>query len=130
MDDKLDLTRFPEGLQRFAAQLIDILTAFDLANIGRHLELANSAPEGIGDEEYFEVLSAYSLVAYGEPGLDALYELARGDQSGSFWAPVALVAVAVGNSSVLTFHISSFARYLPDGAFEKIAKRVEDICRQ
>lgn len=55
MAEKLDLMRLPEGLQRFAAELIDILTALDPINVDRHLELARAAPEGIGDSEHFEI---------------------------------------------------------------------------
>ena len=128
--EKLDLNRFDPKLRQFAVELIDILSSLDSSNIERHLALAKRAPTGFMDDMHFESPSVYSLLAYGENGLQALYSLAlqKPRASGSWDAPQALIAAAFGDAKPALAGLHLSQTYLPDDDYTKLTDSVSANC--
>lgn len=121
--EKLDFSKFDEKIKNYAFQLISILDDLSPERIHEHVELTKQAPDGLGDSEHFEQPSVYSLLAYGNKGLDSLYTLSMsGYDSGAWDAPVALLAVIFNRKDLIESNIYLSQRYLSEETYEKLKR--------
>jgi Domain of unknown function (DUF4263) len=127
---KLDLTKFSKELEAYATELIEVLSQLDAGTLPRHLTLARTA---IGsDIQWFNFhdASVYTLIAYGEPGLNALYELATLNDIRGYSAQRTLAAVASGQSQFLTLQASLTLFFVPGRAVDRLIEHIERVCGQ
>lgn len=126
--EKLDLNKLDDEVRNFALRFIDVLKAQDPSRIEEHFELARTSPSGIYDDQYFAVPSAFTLLTYGKPGLDYLYELAKLSSYGSLWAPEALMAVALRLSKPISGSIIWIKSYLDEEYSQRVIHSIETHC--
>jgi hypothetical protein len=124
--DKLDLTKFDSILRQFAEELADLLSSLNPSNIEKHLALAKRVPTGFMEDEHFESPAVYSLLAYGQEGLQALYSLAlqKSKASGSWDAAQALIAAACGDIYQAFARLYLSQTYLSDDNYQKLIDTV------
>jgi hypothetical protein len=126
----LDLSKFPEGDRLVIERLRDLLTDIDPARIEEHRTLLPMLPDGIGDYEHLGAPAAYSLLAYGRPGLTALYQSSIEDPfSASSRTGRALLAAAVQNEEMCLTNIHLAHRYMRSEAYERLRDQVSKAIR-
>jgi hypothetical protein len=130
-EPKLNFGTWPDKDREFILSLIDVLNDARRSRLSDHISLAKQAPSGYGDSQYLEAPAAFALLAYGSDGLNALYELAIAEPpyaSGVYFAPMALLAVALNRSDVAHAYVALSHTYLEDAAFERLVQDIQNTC--
>jgi hypothetical protein len=87
--------------------------------------MIESAPHSATEDDiWLQEPCVYTLLAYGVPGVEAMYRMAMGSSRGLFDARRALVAVANGDSRSVMEVVSRTARYMEDALHHRLLARV------
>ena len=122
--EKLDLSKWKEKERQFVLDLADVLTNPSPKRIQEHVGLARRAPSGVYDDMYLEMPSVYSLVRYGEAGIQALLELGL---EGEYWAPHILVSVTLSRWTEIQDKLIFTQSYLEDEAYKNLQNSITKL---
>jgi hypothetical protein len=123
---KLDFQHWEEPRRQYILALIDLLSSLDPKRIDEHLSLARRAPDRLRDSYYLEYPAAMGLLAYGAPGIDALYKLSISkDGPGAGAAAQALISAATNEHRWILGELTITASYLDDAAVLGLLGAVE-----
>lgn len=125
--EKLDLSKWQEKERQFVLDLADVLTNPSPERIQEHVDLARRAPSGVYDDWYLEMPSMYSLVRYGEAGIQALLELGL---DGEYWVPHILVSVTLSRWNEISEILRFTQAYLEDEAYENLQNSIARLSDQ
>lgn len=124
---KLDLSKWQEKERQFVLDLADVLTNPSPERIEEHVNLARRAPSGVCDDFYLEMPSMYSLVRYGEAGIQVLMELGL---EGEYWVPHILVSVTLSRWNEIGEILRFTQAYLEDEAYENLQDSITRLSEQ
>ncbi len=129
--EPLHLERWPENERKVIEQLRAVYQALDPECIAEHKSLALRVSQGcLDDELHFGTPAFYSLLAYGRPGLDALYDLCLSNSSlAASDAGRALVIAALQRADNARPNVLLIHRYLERPAYERLQDRVVATCQ-
>ncbi len=121
LTEPLDVDNLPEKLRAYAYRFIDLLSNLDSIDLTTHTVVVRTAPTGILDAEHFGEPAMISMLARGNDGLNAIYELAENDD---FWfAASVLMAVARSDSDFLLRHSALAKRYINEEVYNRVFRR-------
>lgn len=128
--ESLDLSKFPPKVRLVAEHLRDLFTNFNVGRLREQASMLPQIPDGIGDVEHLQQPAAYSLIAYGIPGLQELYEWSLRDPvEAAHLAGQVLLAVALQDEVRVRLHFYFAHRYLSEGAYRNLVDRMTAACR-
>jgi hypothetical protein len=126
--DKLDYSKWEKKERDYIESLIRILSDESRTDIASLIDLLRSAPTGLGDSEHIEQPALFALLAFGEAGLKELHTfmIQKNWSPGAFYAPIAIMAVALGRHDVADMHIYLAKRYLSEKAFSALTRDIHN----
>lgn len=124
--DKLDFSKWEKKDRDYIESLVRVLSDESRTDTASLTELLKTAPTRFGDSEHIEQPALFALIAFGEAGLKALHAIMiqEGWSPGAFYAPIAIMAVALGRHDVADMHIELSQRYLSEESFLALAKDI------
>jgi len=124
---KLDLSKWQANERQYVLDLADVLTNPSPERIQEHVDLVRRAPSGLYDDWYLEMPSMYSLVRYGEAGIQALMDLGL---EGEYWVPHILVSVTLSHWDDIRETLRFTQAYLEDEAYENLQNSIANLGAQ
>ena len=129
--EALDFSRFPGDEVQGCTAFRDILAELDPSSTEAYLEALKHLPtSAVQDDMHFHTPSRYALIAYGERGIGALYQLCisdaieAGHESGR-----ALVSIATGDADLAERMVWLAHRYLPKAAYFRLIGAIRTNCK-
>lgn len=127
--EPLQLENWPDGERAVIAGLQSVYSNLDVGRIEEHKSLALRAPSGIEDEWHFELPAFYAFLAYGQPGLEVLYDLSiQGGGLAGYRAGRSLLAAALQDVQDARRNVILIHRYLDRPSYERLRDRVIAAC--
>lgn len=127
--EKLDLSKWEDNERKHLEALIEILSDDSRTQLENLIDLLKVSPSGLGNSEHIVQPTLFAHIAFGNAGLKAIQLLfIQNDLGpGTFYAPVALMAVALGNHKAVDTYISLAQRYLSDDAFLGLKRDIYNV---
>jgi hypothetical protein len=128
-DEPIDLSRFPQREAEIIAAFSSLLAKLDPLALPQYLKVMKSLPSGVIDEMHFYGPPRYALIAYGRPGIDALYQLAlqnsieAGHETGR-----ALMYLATGDAVSAQEAIWLTHRYVDRSTYDHLILNIKTNC--
>jgi hypothetical protein len=124
--EKLDFSKWEKKDQDYIEALIKVHSDESRKNIESLVELLKIAPTGFSDSEHIEQPALFALIAFGEAGLKVLHQLVVQQDwgPGTFYAPIAIMAVALGRQDIVDNHIVLSQRYLSEDACSALSRDI------
>jgi hypothetical protein len=105
------------------------LTRLDPQELQQYLKVMKELPSGVMDELYFYGPPRYALIAYGRPGIEALYQLALQDSiEAGHETGRALLYLATGNAASAEEAVWLTHRYVDRNTYDDLILDIKTNC--
>jgi hypothetical protein len=119
--NKIDLDRFQPKERQWVLEFQQILENFDLANLTKHQAMIQPKPRSaIADRIELLKPCVDTLLAYGVPGVEAVYRVAMSTSYGYIHSRWSLIGLAEGDPHSALKSISRTERYINDAARQRL----------